>query len=32
VIRLELIPLVYYATATGLLTLLFSYVLFSGVY
>jgi lactate permease len=32
VIRLELIPLVYYATATGLLTLLFAYVLFPGVY
>jgi lactate permease len=32
VIRLELIPLVYYATATGLLTLLFSYVLFPGVF
>jgi lactate permease len=27
VIRLELIPLAYYATATGLLTLLFAYVL-----
>jgi lactate permease len=32
VIRLELIPLVYYATATGLLTLLFSYVLFPGIF
>jgi lactate permease len=32
VIRLELIPLVYYATFTGLLTLLFSYVLFPGVF
>jgi lactate permease len=32
VIRLELIPLVYYATATGLVTLLFAYVLFPGVY
>jgi lactate permease len=32
VIRLELIPLVYYGTATGLLTLLFSYVLFPGVF
>jgi lactate permease len=32
VIRLELIPLVYYGTATGLLALLFSYVLFPGVF
>jgi lactate permease len=32
VIRLELIPLVYYGTATGLLTLLFSYLLFPGVF
>ncbi|SFL50535.1 lactate permease [Halogranum rubrum] len=32
VIRLELIPLVYYATATGILTLLFSYVLFPGTF
>jgi lactate permease len=32
VIRLELIPLVYYGTATGLVTLLFSYVLFPGVF
>ena len=32
VIRLELIPLVYYGTATGILTLLFSYVLFPGVF
>ncbi|MFC6825326.1 L-lactate permease [Halopelagius fulvigenes] len=32
VIRLELIPLVYYATFTGLLALLFSYVLFPGVF
>lgn len=32
VIRLELIPLVYYATFTGLLTLLFSYVLFPGTF
>jgi len=32
VIRLELIPLLYYGTATGLLTLLFSYVLFPGVF
>ncbi|WP_318569384.1 L-lactate permease [Salinigranum marinum] len=32
VIRLELIPLVYYGTATGLLTLVFSYVLFPGVF
>jgi lactate permease len=32
VIRLELIPLVYYGTATGLLTLLFSYVFFPGVF
>jgi lactate permease len=32
IIRLELIPLAYYATFTGLLTLLFSYVLFPGVF
>jgi lactate permease len=32
VIRLELIPLVYYATFTGILTMLFSYVLFPGVF
>ncbi|WP_380677315.1 L-lactate permease [Salinigranum sp. GCM10025319] len=32
VIRLELIPLVYYGTATGLLAMLFSYVLFPGVF
>ncbi|WP_148415636.1 L-lactate permease [Haloferax sp. KTX1] len=32
VIRLELIPLLYYGTATGVLTLLFSYVLFPGVF
>jgi lactate permease len=32
VIRLELIPLVYYATFTGLLTLLFSYVLLPGMF
>lgn len=32
VIRLELIPLVYYATFTGLLTMLFSYVLFPGTF
>jgi lactate permease len=32
VIRYELIPLAYYATATGLLTLLFGYVLFPGVF
>ncbi|KAB1196106.1 MULTISPECIES: L-lactate permease [Haloferax] len=32
VIRLELIPLVYYGTFTGILTLLFSYVLFPGVF
>ncbi|EMA04320.1 L-lactate permease [Haloferax mediterranei ATCC 33500] len=32
VIRLELIPLLYYGTATGILTLLFSYVLFPGVF
>lgn len=32
VIRLELIPLVYYATFTGLLALLFSYVLFPGTF
>jgi lactate permease len=32
VIRLELIPLAYYGTVTGLLTLLFSYVLFPGVF
>lgn len=32
VIRLELIPLAYYATFTGLLALLFSYVLFPGIF
>jgi lactate permease len=32
VIRLELIPLVYYGVMTGLLTLLFSYVLAPGVF
>jgi lactate permease len=32
VIRYELIPLAYYATMTGLLTLLFGYVLFPGVF
>ena len=32
VIRYELIPLAYYATATGLLTLLFGYVLFPGTF
>jgi lactate permease len=32
VIRLELIPLAYYAAFTGLLTMLFSYVLFPGVF
>ena len=32
VIRLELIPLAYYGTMTGLLALLFSYVLFPGVF
>jgi lactate permease len=32
VIRLELIPLAYYATFAGLLTLLFSYVFFPGVF
>jgi lactate permease len=32
VIRLELIPLAYYATVTGLLTLLCSYLLFPGVF
>jgi lactate permease len=32
VIRLELIPLTYYAAFSGLLTLLFSYVLFPGVF
>lgn len=32
VIRLELIPLLYYGTATGILTLLFSYVFFPGVF
>jgi lactate permease len=32
VMRLNLIPLVYYATAAGLLSLLFSYVLFPGVF
>jgi lactate permease len=32
VIRLELIPLAYYATATGLLTLLFAYVVAPGAF
>ncbi|WP_227356647.1 L-lactate permease [Haladaptatus salinisoli] len=32
VIRLELIPLMYYAAFTGILTVLFSYVLFPGVF
>ncbi|WP_049997226.1 L-lactate permease [Halococcus sediminicola] len=32
VIRLELIPLAYYAAFSGLLALLFSYVLFPGVF
>ncbi|WP_433634341.1 L-lactate permease [Halomicrococcus sp. NG-SE-24] len=32
VIRYELIPLLYYGTATGLLTLLFVYVLFPAIY
>lgn len=32
VIRLELLPLLYYGTATGLLTLVFSYALFSGTF
>jgi lactate permease len=32
VIRLELIPLAYYAAFTGLLTMLFSYALFPGVF
>jgi lactate permease len=32
VIRLELIPLAYYATATGLLTLLFSYIVAPGAF
>jgi lactate permease len=32
VMRLNLIPLLYYATGVGLLCLLFSYVLFSGVF
>ncbi|WP_160134570.1 L-lactate permease [Halococcus salsus] len=32
VIRLELIPLAYYATFAGLLSLLFSYVLFPGTF
>lgn len=32
VIRLELIPLVYYATFTGLVTLLFAYFLFPGTF
>lgn len=32
VIRYELIPLLYYGTFTGLLTLLFSYVLFPGLF
>lgn len=32
VIRLELIPLVYYAVATGIITLLLAYVVVPGVY
>jgi len=32
VIRLELIPLAYYGVVTGLLTILFSYVLFPGAF
>lgn len=32
VIRLELLPLAYYATMTGLLTMLFVYVIFPGVF
>ena len=32
VMRLNLIPLLYYATGVGLLCLLFSYVLFAGVF
>ncbi|EMA53838.1 L-lactate permease [Halococcus salifodinae] len=32
VIRLELIPLAYYATATGLLTLLFGYIVAPGAF
>ena len=32
VIRYELIPLAYHAMVTGILTLLFSYVLFPGVF
>ncbi|OYR42408.1 MULTISPECIES: L-lactate permease [unclassified Halorubrum] len=32
VMRLNLIPLLYYATGVGLLCLLFSYVLFSGIF
>ncbi|SIR73744.1 lactate permease [Haladaptatus litoreus] len=32
VIRLELIPLAYYASMTGLLTMLFVYVIFPGVF
>ncbi|WP_435065788.1 L-lactate permease [Halobaculum sp. EA56] len=32
VIRLELIPLAYYATVTGILALLFSYVIASGTF
>jgi len=32
VIRLELIPLAYYATATGLLTLLFAYIVAPGAF
>ncbi|ELZ58535.1 MULTISPECIES: L-lactate permease [Halorubrum] len=32
VMRLNLIPLLYYATGVGLLCLLFSYVLFTGVF
>ena len=32
VMRLNMIPLLYYATGVGLLCLLFSYVLFTGVF
>jgi lactate permease len=32
VIRLELLPLAYYATMTGILTMLFVYVIFPGVF
>jgi lactate permease len=32
VIRLELIPLAYYAAATGVLTLLFAYIVAPGAF